>query len=644
MTSRAAATAVAAASCAAVLHAPPVHADPPSERIMQIIAHEDDDLYFMNPDVDEAIAQHSPTVTVYMTAGEGSGGVPGNSAQERARRRQQGAQNAYATMAGVADNNDTTQAEWSGAAWSVGGKTVERYTLTARPEIELIFMDLSDGNLANLYAGTPHNTIVPARQTLVTASQSYTKADAAAVLNAIMDVYKPTVLRAQDAEPDRRTADGYTADHTDHVAAASFARDAATAYNGPLYEVNYRDYNIAAVPINLDSAAQTRKRAVLTKYAANGYDAEVLSGLGTSGNANDNWSRRTYYRWSRGTQWAGRNADGRAQAFVVRSGQVVTYAQTAAGGWTGPTALPLSTGRLAPGIAVGTNLDGRLELFAHRLSDHHIVALRQSTVNGGFTGAWEDLGSPNSGWATFDNVGTPAVARRQDGRLQVFVKNGGGGLSHTYRTATDTWSGTWFDQGGSDLQDGLTAVTNPGGVIEVFGSTRTKVLHWYQSAPNGAFVADTTFPAGVPASPPSAAMNQAGAIDLVYRQPGTAHLMVTWQLAAGSGWDTSPDDIGGQGGIGEPCMITAPPGTDARIMLFSRNATTGVSTNRQYAANYGYGSWTNLSGGVLDYPAAAVGVGDRVVLLTIGTDGVYVSQQATAGGDEPFGAWTALGM
>jgi hypothetical protein len=51
------------------------------------------------------------------------------------------------------------------------------------------------------------------------------------------------------------------------------------------------------------------------------------------------------------------------------------------------------------------------------------------------------------------------------------------------------------------------------------------------------------FPAGIPASPPSAAMSEGGAIDLIYRQPGTAHLMVSWQTAPASGWDPSPDDI-----------------------------------------------------------------------------------------------------
>ncbi|WP_432830057.1 PIG-L family deacetylase [Dactylosporangium sp. CA-092794] len=627
-------TAVAAAS---VLQVPAAWAaDPPQEMFLQIVAHEDDDLIFMNPDLDNTIAAGIPVATVFMTAGQITG--DGDTPEARARNRQKGALNAYASMAGLADGDDNSQNEWDGAAWSVGGKVVERYTLRARNTIQVAFMDLRDGELGDLYGGTPQNTIVPSGQTIVSAPQQYGHADAVAVLAAIMSALHPTVVRAQDAEPDRRA--GYAPDHADHVAAASFAREATASYTDPLYEVSYRDYNIASVPQNLDTSEGTRKRAIIQKYAI--YDTTLKNDLANTGSDQYAWTLRMYYRWSNGTQWTGRNQDGRAQAFVVRNGAVYTYAQTAAGLWDAPLLLAAPGGRLAPGIAVGRSSDGRLAIFAHRLSDHHILALRQLTANGAFGGSWEDLGNPNQGLGNEDNVGTPAVAATADGLLQVFVKNGGGGISTRVQTTSGGWAG-WVDMGGTDLQDGLAAVTTPSGAINVFGSTRQSILHWYQQTPNGAFLVDTAFPAGTPASPPSVALNQQGTIDVIYRQPSTSHLIAVRQTTAGT-WNPTPVDLGGQGGVGPPGAVTAPSGTDARVMLFERNKGTGVSTARQTAPNLGYGSWTDQFGVVLDYPSAVVGVQGWAIVLTIGTDGVYLAQQVAAGGDQPFGSWEALGM
>ena len=51
--------------------------------------------------------------------------------------------------------------------------------------------------------------------------------------------------------------------------------------------------------------------------------------------------------------------------------------------------------------------------------------------------------------------------------MEIFVKNGGGGVSTKYQTQINgVWSAGWTDMGGTEVEDGLTAVTNPGGVIE----------------------------------------------------------------------------------------------------------------------------------------------------------------------------------
>ncbi|MFD0346121.1 PIG-L family deacetylase [Kitasatospora aburaviensis] len=65
--------------------------------VVQIVAHQDDDLLFMNPDLLNSIRSGTKTTTIYVTAGE-SNRKP---AEPYARNRQVGVQLAYAAMAGV---------------------------------------------------------------------------------------------------------------------------------------------------------------------------------------------------------------------------------------------------------------------------------------------------------------------------------------------------------------------------------------------------------------------------------------------------------------------------------------------------------------------------------------------------------------
>ena len=97
--------------------------------------------------------------------------------------------------------------------------------------------------------------------------------------------------------------------------------------------------------------------------------------------------------------------------------------------------------------------------------------------------------------------------------MEIFVKNGGGGVSTKYQTQVNgVWSAGWTDMGGTEVEDGLTAVTNPGGVIELFAWTTSAILHWYQTAPNAVFVMKPFFPFLAPASPPVALLASDGTI------------------------------------------------------------------------------------------------------------------------------------
>ncbi|MEV8325917.1 PIG-L family deacetylase [Kitasatospora sp. NPDC056731] len=616
-----------ATRAAAAVGAAPAAASGPL--FLQVVAHEDDDILFMNPDLSNAIANGTPSVTVFVTAGNATGDPCATSCWDtageplRTWNRQMGAINAYSRMTGVGDTDPATDevGHWTAEAWTVAGKQVERYVLKGRP-VHLIFLNLHDAGLGAVLAGGTDTTVVPVGSPL-SGPSTYTAADVVEVLRQLMVTYQPTVLRAQDELPDSR----YSGDHSDHVSAAKFAGQAALLYGGPLIQVNYRDYNISDSPVNLDPATTGAKGVFVSEYASHDH----------SGNYSDAWFSRMYYRWSRGTSWAGLNQDGRPQVFVVRAGALYTYWRQADGSWGGPVRMADPGGRLAPGIAVGTNADGRLEVFARRLTDHHIISLPQGAPNGWWWNSWADHGNPNTGLGNEDQVGVPVVAGNQDGRLELFVKNGGGGLSSIRQTTPGgVWTGTWTDLGGTDLQDPVTAIRNGVGAIEVFASTRTAVLGWRQGAPNGAFGGPGPIPGARPASPPKAALDQDGRIELAYREAGTGAMLVSYQTRPGGEWSQSPAPLGGDGGVGEPAAATA----GGRVVLFERNRGGGVSTTAQTAPNSGYGTWQDLGGTVLDYPAALVDGGGVLHVFAIGSDGrVYYRAGTTP---TTFGGWQGL--
>src|SRR5664279_1802915 len=169
---------------------------------LSIVAHEDDDLLFQNPDISEWIAAGLPHRTVYVTAGEFNG-LDGASREEYAAQRQAGERAAYARMAGVSD-------VWDRFGANVDGREVEFATLRdTDAAVELVFLGLPDGGdalhslaLANLFSDS--GAVVP---TIVAdgspvAGSDYDRTGLIGVLAALMDRFEPTVVRIQDPRPD----------------------------------------------------------------------------------------------------------------------------------------------------------------------------------------------------------------------------------------------------------------------------------------------------------------------------------------------------------------------------------------------------------------------------------------------------------
>ena len=84
------------------------------EKDLTIVAHEDDDLLFINPDIQQAISRGAAVRTVFVTAGEFNGDSV--SREHYAQQRELGIRAAYANMASVAN-------QWTLRATSVACTT-----------------------------------------------------------------------------------------------------------------------------------------------------------------------------------------------------------------------------------------------------------------------------------------------------------------------------------------------------------------------------------------------------------------------------------------------------------------------------------------------------------------------------------------
>lgn len=123
-------------------------ADPAAQSFLQVIAHADDGLYFMNPDLEQSLRGGARSVTVCLTGGEADGRnvsrrapdparVPKNRAAF-ARARANGLRAAHAAMA-----TGDPAARWDVAALSLlPGFEVEIQTLRDAPQHQLIFLGL----------------------------------------------------------------------------------------------------------------------------------------------------------------------------------------------------------------------------------------------------------------------------------------------------------------------------------------------------------------------------------------------------------------------------------------------------------------------------------------------------------------------
>ncbi|MFD8996772.1 PIG-L family deacetylase [Streptomyces abikoensis] len=628
---------------------------------LQIVAHPDDDLYFMNPDVNQSIGGQHRVVSVYFTSGEANGinKVPGSKDQPRkdfagyAGARQQGLRQAYAFMA-----TGNAHAEWKrGALELPGGLKAETDSLADNPAVTLVFLGVAqhtqdrpgqpDVRVSTLWSNPKaksENRV--ATGSTVTEARSLTKAQVTDALTGVLDRFKPTLVRTMDLDPDMQVHDeanrlhhdqrGYS-DHPDHTAVAQFTYAALQRYKGPgngrhYVVAAYRGYYNERWPRNLPVSVVRRKADVLNVYGGEPGSCGFAAGCGDYDVGKDRsygtgWMQRTSPRYPGNATWMLPGPDGRLTAFGVLDQQAAMWQETAPGSgtWDGPKLL--GGGQLLPTLTASLTKDGRWQLFAERIAGlgvkpeenrREIVTVEQRSKGGAF-GGWTSLGNPETDPTRGRRVGAPVVARNADGSLQLFARNWAKGVATRQQQPDGSWS-PWTDLPEAEVQEGLTAITDAKGRVHLFGAGHDTVSHWEQQTPGGPFSLDrSNLPASV--DPPAALAKRDGSVQLVFREAKSTNI-VAYRLPPGGGtWQRENVDLAGRG-FGALSLLAAPSGGDGTLIAARNNdgstslVTIGAGGNRAPR-------WSTVPGAVVGTAALATssGSGDKPLLGWLGPDG-----------------------
>jgi len=326
-----------------------------------------------------------------------------------------------------------------------------------------------------------------------------------------------------------------------------------------------------------------------------------------------------------GAPAAGRNADGRLEAFVrvglMSTGTLWHVWQTApGGGWGSWDNLGGAVG--AHVLLAAQNQDGRQEVFAISPGST-LQHIWQTSPNGGWS-VWDDLQAPSGVSLTSGLAG----GQNLDGRLEVFTVATDGALWHVWQQATNGgWSG-WDSLGspaGLSLREAAVG-QNQDGRLEVFAVAQDALWHLWQTAPGGGWGGWSNLgtPSGVVSlGAPAVGRNADGRLEVFAFGINDAvwHL---WQTSAGgtwSGWDT----LGGQPGAGPAVGQNA----DGRLEVFAEDdVATGSHAWHRWQVSPG-GGWVSAAPDWESHgPAEAVSamaIGPAGVLLAAGATGVWRS-------------------
>ncbi|HEX5200777.1 PIG-L family deacetylase [Paractinoplanes rhizophilus] len=640
---------------------------------MTLVAHPDDDLYFVNPHVRMAIAAKVPAIGVVLTAGEGDGINVDTSDPDREKTpvhhaaystaRHVGLRRAYARMAGL-----PVDSPWRQEAVTLdGGLIVERDTLKAAPHVVLYFF-----NLAHRQAGgrsyhtfpplldgeIEHVPTLPSLD-LRTPVQSVSLEALTAAVVELIERYRPAVIRTLDPDPehDWGKTEFVCSDHPEHTATARLTIRAVQRVsrdnpNPPVVEY-YRAYANRYWAYNLSERIHREKADYLSTYA--GADGAENPGfayghgdyqLGTNPYRSTHIFS-TAQRYVATSTWLTRLPSGALAAFAVLGDRLAMWTERkpGSGAWQGPE---LTGDGLMPTLAVAAGGAGPVHVVALRRTDVHgridIEAGHFTVDEHGTLSGWQSLDGPES--ADPDRrkqreVGVPAATVDPDGFLWVFVRDFTGGLSVRRQTA-EGWQ-PWEQLGGGPLQDVPVAAVSGAGLVQVFVAAKRTVQHWRQTEKGGPLVAHHTLRTTPVASGGLRVVRTAGdRACLLFRQAGTGTVLAYREHEEPVTWPGKPAEFGGYDGLGPIAALDNPARGAGDLLMAQRNRFATASLSVLPAPATG-SRWRRLPGQISGGPALATDQAGRAVLAVIGLDGrLHVCRASGADPASPFGSWTTI--
>ncbi|MFE1775374.1 PIG-L family deacetylase [Streptomyces sp. NPDC059008] len=672
--------------------------DPADQSFVQVVAHADDGLFFMNPDLEQSLRCGARSVTVCLTGGEADGRNvspaalhPGSVPQDRAafaRARTNGLRAAHAAMA-----TGNPAAPWDVAAVSLlPGLQVEVHTLQGAPHHRLVFLQLVEAravwqartaSLRGLWLGAAGTlpTLRPAG-TPVERRFHYTRDQVVQTLVAVLDRVRPTVVRTLDpnaahspkpppatADRDPRLAGLRYYDHQDHTASAYFAQAALAAYRGgaphrPAIVENYLGYEAGVLPGDVDAETARNKARVLSVYGwadrrrcgdPAGCGDRKVGDSALRGTAR-NWTRSTRLRAPGSNAWLHAAHDGRLAAFAVLGGAAYRWAESRPGSGRFGAPLPAGGELLQGQIHAVRRSDGALVLFASRtvLPGRHtahrrelVTAVQHGTAadGGPAFGRWEPLGSPDADPVRSLEIGFPAAVATPDGAVHVFVRTWDGNIAHRAAPPRGPFS-PWRRLEGpvSTLQaspgivDDIDACVDSDGLIHLVAPSARTVQHWVSKraglTPRPAAATGLPRPAG----PVSAVPLAGGVVRLAYRRADTARVLIAERQRTAGTWRVSAqcEAVGGYGRV-----AAAPIGGGEGMVLAARDDDGEV---RMAMAQDAPGPWQRGRAAHSAAAGVAQDAAGRAVVVVLGNDGrLHSTRQTSAGRSAPFGRWRAQG-
>ncbi|MFG3338484.1 PIG-L family deacetylase [Glycomyces sp. NPDC048151] len=618
---------------------------------MQIVAHPDDCLYFINPRVARVLDDGAGLCTVVLTAGEADGrnaweaDAPADFAGYAAAR-DNGLRRAYAHLA-LGDPDAPWDCHLAALA---SGQDVELCVLRDKPQVHLIFCSLWTNlgritgeftRLLALWEGRLDDALVlPPTGSPLAAESTVDRATVQATLVELLERYRPAAVNTLDPDPDPITGErlgaeqrGYS-DHIDHTAAALFAWEAVRAWGGARTVESWRGYYNRRWPGNLGGTDLDRKGRALDVYSWNdGADCGHPVGCGdrliAGPGAGTTYGHATHPRYTAAVGAA--EVDGLIRPVTVRDNTVKVLGDD---GWEdlgGPDTLPSLD--LAGTKVYAISAEHTHDPATH-VRDVHCYDLA--------SGQWQLLGNPAGHGPGSRVVGQVAAA--DDGHTSLAcVRHPDGGLAVRVRSEGGAWA-AWTRLDGPAVHDAPAALAADG-TFHIIAATPDNVAVWEGDGTEWATrMLDLPGPDDglpfVPASAVTAVQAPDGRIVLASRVAGCSD--VALHFGRGEAWTGVRVPL--EGGVLAPALALGPEGalavacddgTGAPAVLVLELA------DLESAGPGGFGllsrPWTRGDVTVVKRPAAAFGSDGALRLWAVGDDGELWTAEMEPGGEPPAG-------